>query len=131
MRRDHILRLACGLVVLMLTSCGKEPPVINFGGAWNSAQWGTMKLVQTGDHVAGKFDYQGGRIDGMVSGNKLTFKWWQNIAPGELYIAAGKKDRGDGYFVLAGDKNSFEGKWRFEGDEKWRDVWSALRKPGK
>jgi hypothetical protein len=130
MRKRHLLPIICGLAALMLTSCGKEPPVINFGGSWNSAQWGAMRVVQTGDHVAGTYEYQDGRIEGTVSENKLTFSWWQNVPPGASFDAAGKKDRGNGYLILANNKNSFEGQWRFDGDTQWRDVWSALRKKG-
>ncbi|MDA0321251.1 MAG: hypothetical protein O2923_00835 [Verrucomicrobia bacterium] len=118
------------LAVLLLAGCGKDKASKNFSGTWDSAQWGVMALVQSGTVVSGQWEYQNGRLQGNIVDGKLTFKWWQNVEPGAPYEDAANADRGDGYFILAADAQSFAGKWRLHGRDRWNDDWDAIRALG-
>lgn len=113
---------------LFLVGCSaKEKKSNNFSGTWESAQWGVMTLQQSGTRVVGQWEYQNGRLEGDVADGKLTFKWWQNVERGTPYDSAPVADRGDGYFVLSADAESFTGKWRLHGWKAWKDDWDAIR----
>jgi len=119
------------VAVLLLAGCGgRDKASKNFSGAWDSAQWGAMVLEQSGAVVSGQWEYQNGQLQGNVVDGKLTFKWWQNVEPSAPYEDAANADRGDGYFILATDAQSFAGKWRLHGREIWNDDWDAIRSPG-
>ncbi len=57
-------------------------------------------------------------MDGIVSGNKLVFRYTESDSVGE------------GWFELAPNGQSFAGKWRRQGEDSWGD-WSAERRTGR
>jgi hypothetical protein len=82
-----------------------------FDGLWEST-YGQMVLTQKGEDVTGT--YPGGRVQGKVKKNKLTF------------IYAEAEVVGEGWFELAPDGKSFTGKWREKGVEEWAS-WDGTR----
>src|SRR5437588_11169064 len=81
-----------------------------FAGNWLST-FGPMTLAQSGATVRGSYAMGPGktcRIQGKVKdGGRLTFTYREPEAAGE------------GWFELAPDGQSFAGKWREEGAERW------------
>ena len=91
----------------------------NWTGTWDT-NWNTMVLVQTGEQVVGTYDYEGGRIVGVVSGNTLRGTWLQ--APSYILPDGG----GDFEFTISSDCSSFTGNWRYGSTGDWEpDVWTG------
>jgi hypothetical protein len=92
----------------------KEPQT-TFAGTW-ATTYGLMTLEQKEKVVTGHYVFGGGKaiIEGTVEKNKLTFTYAE---------PAGAK--GEGWFELANDGQSFAGKWR-EGDGAWLK-WEGKR----
>jgi hypothetical protein len=88
------------------------PP--DFGGVWETS-YGRMRLVQRGDAVEGIYAYTGeSTLTGKAAKGRLTFQYREPAAAGE------------GWFELAADGNSFQGRWKAQGSEKWAD-WTGKR----
>ena len=89
-------------------------PVLTFEGLWETS-YGRMRLSQTGAKVSGEYSYSAlSTIDGEVEGDRLTFKYSEGETGGE------------GWYELAEDGESFEGKWREDGAERW-SRWKGTR----
>ena len=103
------------LWLLFLAAPALATEVADFTGDW-SATYGPLKLKQTGTHVVGSYDMSGtiGLVEGDVAGRRLTFTYREPNAAGE------------GWFELAGDGASFDGRWRAEGDTGW-SRWTGER----
>src|SRR5690554_8116161 len=105
-KRLVISLLSLLLLGLMLGACSTAAPMPqpqpmpagqDFTGVWYSPQFEHMNLRQTGDRVAGVYTYRtGGRIEGTVDGNLLTFTW---VEPGDKQRAP-RKMHGDGHLRL-------------------------------
>ncbi len=108
------IRVTC-LVLLVLGAWAQAAEPADFSGTW-SATYGPLKLKQTGTHVVGSYDMDGkiGLVEGTVTGRRLTFTYREPNAAGE------------GWFELAGDGESFDGRWREAGDTSW-SRWTGAR----
>ncbi len=95
-------------------------PTCSWTGSWET-NWGRMDLQQSGDNVTGTYARQSGRMTGRVSGNVLTGQWSE--AP--TYKAP--KDEGDYEFAMQTGCNSFDGRWRYTGESRWRP-WTGRRR---
>ncbi len=108
------------LVALVLTSPATaqelevaEPP-LTFEGLWETS-YGRMRLSQEDSTVSGEYSYTAvSSVSGTVEESRLTFEY----SEGET--------KGEGWFELAEDGESFEGKWRKEGGERW-SRWKGTR----
>jgi internalin A len=87
----------------------------NWTGTWNT-NWNTMVLVQTGGQVTGTYEYEGGRIVGVVSGNTLRGTWLEapSYSPPD--------DGGDFEFTISSDCSSFTGNWRYGSTGDWEEA---------
>lgn len=131
-----LLSLLC--LGLVLGACSTAPPMPtsqpmptgkNFTGVWYSPQFEHMNLRQTGDRVAGIYTYQnGGRIEGTVDGNMLTFTW---VEPGDK-TRARREMNGRGYLQLVkatDGKHDYKlvGEWGYgeniQGGGPWKATW--------
>ncbi len=92
----------------------------NWSGTWDT-EWDTMVLVQTGNNVTGTYEYQGGHINGTVSGNKLTGTW------SESPTYSPPDDAGDVELTISVDCNSITGQWRYGTTGGWNGSWSGTR----
>jgi hypothetical protein len=113
-----ILTLALVTLVFTPTAISQEAEapesVPTYEGLWETS-YGRMRLVQTGAKVSGEYSYSAlSTIDGEVEGNRLTFKYSEGETGGE------------GWYELAEDGESFEGKWREDGAERWKR-WKGTR----
>lgn len=121
---------------LLLSACSTVEPMPeaqpmpadqNFTGVWYSPQFEHMNLRQTGDRVAGVYTYRsGGRIEGTVDGNILTFTW---VEPGDKQRAR-RKMNGSAYLQLVEtpDENhdyALKGEWGYEEDLRGGGPWEA------
>ena len=90
-------------------------------GTWETEQWGTMQLVQEGNRVTGEYDWDGGKIDGMINGNMLTDTWSEepSYKPPD--------DAGDFKFSLSEDGTSFTGQWRYGSTGDWQGSWNGKK----
>jgi hypothetical protein len=79
-------------------------------------------LVQRGDQVWGYYvpnrPNRSGRLQGTLKGNRLEYFWWEN------------KENGQGYFELADDGLSMEGKWHYDFAKGWGGQWGLTRTVG-
>ena len=86
-----------------------------FEGIWDSS-FGLLRLVQeTGDRVVGFYEGAGpSTIEGRLENARLGFRYRES------------RTQGEGYFELAPDAASFQGKWRADGAEEWA-AWQGRR----
>lgn len=89
-------------------------PLPSFEGLWETS-YGRMRLAQTETKVSGEYSYSAlSTIDGEVEGSRLSFKYSEGETGGE------------GWYELAEDGETFEGKWREDGAERW-SRWKGTR----
>jgi hypothetical protein len=98
-------------------------PAPNFTGSWDTGRWGTMTLQQDGTQVFGNYSYADGVIEGNVApdvGGTFTLRYrWRNQSGGS---------NGVGYFTLAADAKSFEGRWtQGENLNGGGQIWNGVR----
>ncbi len=79
-----------------------------WSGKWQSTEFGTLTLVQAGDEVTGSYLRRDGKLSGTITGNTLEGRWQEELAEGEFV------------FSLSEDGQSFDTRWRLEGDEGWK-----------
>ncbi len=100
----------------------EDPITADFSGSWYS-YWGSnpdarvpMNLVQNGVEVVGSYEYQGGRIEGTVTGNVLSGTWSQT-------------NGSNGYVELTLNDNGtqFSGRWRYPEQDWVVDPWNGYR----
>jgi hypothetical protein len=130
-------------ILLLSTGCGAEPtdtaqpspiPRVNadgefdLRGAWRG-DFGPVELQQEGNRVWGTYEFKEGQLEGTLEGNRLEFRWWEGAA-GQPYDGAAENQRGDGYFIVAEDGRSLEGKWRIEGEETLDGEWTLFESTG-
>lgn len=96
-----------------VTSSAYASTFDSFAGHWQTT-FGAMTLEQEDDRVRGTYAFDGGRIEGTVTGDTLRFEYAENRASGE------------GEWTLAPGGRAFEGKWRVKGSEEWRP-WAGER----
>ena len=103
MHRWMVLFLA-----LLPASLAPAAEPADFSGTWSST-YGPLTLRQTGDRVVGQYQLEetSGLVEGTVDGRKLTFTYRESNASGE------------GWFELAADGSSFDGRWREKGKTEW------------
>lgn len=103
---------------------GPKPSGANFEGVWFSPQFEHMYLRQSGEKVTGVYAYKtGGRIEGRVDGNLLTFKW---IDPGDKQKAQ-RDMNGHGYLKLVREDGELmlKGEWGYDEEYRGAGPWSA------
>jgi len=105
---------AAELVALQATA-GDDPGAASFEGVWDT-RYGPLRLSLDGERASGLYATNEGRIEGTLSGDRLEFRYSERDASGE------------GWFRLRPDGRGFEGRWRAEGETRWRD-WSGERRP--
>jgi hypothetical protein len=85
-----------------------------------SGTWKTnlvdLHLTQSGNAVSGTYDYEGGKLEGTITGNRLDYTWDQ---------ANGKKGRG--YFIIADDGNSLSGSYGYNDDDTNGGEWKGTK----
>ena len=94
------------------------PVSCSWNGTWDT-EWGIMVLVKTGDHVVGNYTYQGGYIEGIVSGNTLTGTW------SELPTYFPPDDGGSVVLTISNDCHSITGQWRYGFTGGCNGSWSG------
>jgi hypothetical protein len=114
-RRFAVKRPLLLLVVLVSAGAARAQAPKTFAGTWETT-YGRMTLTQQGKKVEGFYLLDGQRcpLRGQVEKKRLTFTYEEPDVKGE------------GWFELAADGNSFAGKWRARGDSPWGD-WKGER----
>lgn len=100
------------LALLLAAPPAGAAEAADFSGGW-STTFGEMTLEQAGARVTGHYEMGGVPclVDGTVAGRRLTFTYREPSVTGE------------GWFELAPDGASFDGRWR----EKGAGTWSRWR----
>jgi hypothetical protein len=91
------------------TCASSSQPSVSFAGEWRTT-FGVMTLMQSGEAIRG--EYGGpphGTLEGKLEGRRFTFTYNEADAAGE------------GWFELAGDGQTFKGRWREKGAAQWSD----------
>ncbi|MGE0712574.1 MAG: hypothetical protein AB7N76_20335 [Planctomycetota bacterium] len=117
LRAPLLLLLLCAAPV----AAQEAPPAVRqetgFPGHWETT-FGELVLTQDGVLLRGSYG-QGGAasLRGTLEGEKLSFRYEET------------GERGQGWFELAADGQSFAGQWRADGGEEWK-AWTGKRLPG-
>lgn len=131
--RTGVLVVMAIAICLVLSACSTAPGVPtaqpmpqggNFSGLWYSPQFEHMYLLQSGDTVRGVYAYrEGGRLEGTVQGDLLTFEWTD---PGSRQHAR-RAMVGHGYLKLIkdGDTMRLVGEWGHEKAYRGAGPWEA------
>lgn len=83
-------------------------------GIWETS-FGRMRLIQEADRIHGFYDGAGpARIEGRIQGKRLVFRYFE------------PQVRGEGWFQLDEDAQSFTGAWHPDGATGWGD-WIGRR----
>jgi hypothetical protein len=88
------------------TPVAPPPSSCQFTGTWDT-DFGDLNLTQSGSWLSGSYSYEGGRIEGIVSGNTATGTW------SEAPSYQPPNDAGDFTFTLLPGCSSFNGQWRY------------------
>jgi hypothetical protein len=93
-----------------------KKPAVTFAGSWETS-FGLMTLKPEGDLIKGHYLFGAAKatIEGKVVKNKLTFTYEEPTGV-----------KGEGWFELADDGQSFAGEWRDGPDRPWRK-WLGKR----
>lgn len=103
-------------------------PNCSWTGIWQTGQYGTLALVQTGSQVSGMYSYSDGRsgnlvqgtLLGMVQGSTLSGSWRQS----PTYAG---QDTGSFLFTAAPSCTAFLGQWRYSTTPagSWDGPWNG------
>lgn len=85
----------------------KHTETLNVTGEWNT-NFNKMILQQTGYNVSGEFDYNNGKIIGLIHENTMTGTWYQDVNSDGTYESVGKL-----VFKFSLYGNSFQGTWGY------------------
>jgi len=114
------------LASLTLACAGASPcpdgpePGVDFTGEWDT-QWGLVRLEQRAHAATGTYTYLSddrpitGRLEGVVSGRHLRFRWSE------------RDEGGFGWFAMTADGQSFVGEWWPDGGGETH-VWNGVRR---
>jgi hypothetical protein len=109
-------------VIRLIKIKGSPPPLpCKWTGRWDTADWGEIELQQSDDLVTGSFLSGEGKIEGTVSGDKLTGTW------SEAPTYSPPRHAGDLELIMSKDCNSFSGNWRFGTSGDWFGEWNGMR----
>ncbi len=103
-----ILLLSFLLIVSNISFLNNEKEVqadCTWTGTWETS-WGKMYLIQKGDKITGNYEYDKGKIEGIISGNILSGTWAESPSYSLPY------DAGEIEFTISSDCKTFTGKWR-------------------
>jgi hypothetical protein len=107
---------------------GAMPEGGEFGGVWNSPQYGRMDMVQTGSTIVGEYtkNERSGRLEGTAQGDLMRFTWTERR---ELVAGVPRVNRGRGYFRIVKDAEGFKllGEWGHDDSETGGGPWNAVR----
>ena len=85
-----------------------------------SGTWKTnavdLHLTQSGNAVSDTYDYEGGKLAGTITGNRLDYTWNQTN---------GKKGRG--YFIISDDWNSMSGSYGYNDNDTNGGEWKGTK----
>jgi hypothetical protein len=105
----------------------RAPVRLNITGVWHSPGYGLMVLQHKGRRITGTYEHDNGQLDGILEGDRITFKWWEQVDEGKPYDMAKPDHRGQGYFTVSPDSRTFSGMWKYEGSAGWNGAWSAVK----
>jgi hypothetical protein len=118
---------------------GPMPANQTFTGVYRSPQIGDIELVQTGDAVVGRYEYDRGschvvaRIEGNATGNLLRFTWREDHRPcGRIAPVVGRA-----FFLYhveeTGDiqRGRLFGRWGYGEDDQEGGSWTAFKIAGR
>ena len=96
---------------------GKASPNVSkdLSGTWKTNVV-DLHLTQSGNAVSGTYDYEGGKLEGTIIGNRLDYTWNQTN---------GKKGRG--YFIISDDWNSMSGSYGYNDDDANGGEWKGTK----
>ena len=131
------IALAAGLGLGLLLGCGGTqkptagplPKGATFYGVWQSPQYGSMHLCQSGRQAIGDYvkNERAGRIQGEVDGDLLVFQWEDRR---ELVQGKPQHRRGKGYFRIDigedGDQY-LRGEWGMDDAMTGGGPWNAVK----
>ena len=130
-------QIALALLLGLLVGCGGSqkpkagplPEGATFYGVWQSPQYGSMHLCQSGRQVVGDYvkNERAGRIQGDIDGDLLVFQWEDRR---ELVQGKPQIRRGKGYFRIEigedGDQY-LRGAWGLDDAISGGGPWNAVK----
>jgi hypothetical protein len=130
-------QIALAMLLGMMLGCGGSqkpsagalPQGATFYGVWQSPQYGSMHLCQSGKQVIGDYvkNERAGRIQGDIDGDLLIFQWEDRR---ELVQGKPQVRRGKGYFRIEigedGDQY-LKGEWGMGDEISGGGPWNAVK----
>ncbi len=111
------------IMMYSLLSCTLEKDNTAIPGGNLTGNWKTnlvsLTLTQSGNSISGSYNYKGGKIKGILSGNRLEYTWTQTD---------GKK--GKGYFIISKDWQSIAGTYGYNDDDSGGGEWKGTKVGG-
>lgn len=120
---------ALGCAGAQMPDAGPLPQGATFYGVWQSPQYGSMHICQSGSQVIGDYSKheRSGRIQGNLEGDLMTFQWEDKR---ELIAGHPKTKRGHGYFRIEigedGDQY-LKGEWGLDEAYTGGGPWNAVK----
>lgn len=111
-----------GKKVIIESKIIKLPPTIDTTGTWIT-NFKKMNLKQTGFNVSGDYEYNKGKILGVIFGDTMTGTWYQDINNDGNYETVGKF-----IFNFSSDGTSFKGTWGYEDSFSNGGLWEGTRR---
>lgn len=118
---------------------GPMPENGSFTGVYRSPQIGDVEMVQTGNAVVGRYEYDRGschvtaRFEGTAEGNLLRLRWTENHRPcGRIAPVVGRA-----YFLYmietTGDlqRGRIFGRWGYDNDDQQGGPWLGFKLPNR
>jgi len=99
----------------------KPPPTIDTTGAWNT-NFNKMSLRQTGFNVSGEYDFNNGKLLGVIFGDTMTGTWYQDVDKDGNYETSGKFN-----FVFSRDGTTFKGNWGYGNSFSNGGLWNGTK----
>jgi hypothetical protein len=109
-------------------TAGWDAAPVDFSGRWHAVDPNanyTLDLQQTEHRVTGSYDLQGGKVHGVVEGNKVTL-YWQQVK---------NRRGGTATLTLSGDGQTMSGPWSYDPELfssglTGGGTWTFKRRPG-
>jgi hypothetical protein len=116
---------------------GAMPQGFAWTGVYQSPQIGQIDLVENGDAIIGRYEYDRGschvvaRIEGTRTGNLMRFRWTEDHRPcGRIEPVTGH-----GYFLFWTDTDNargrMDGEWGYGEEDRGNGHWSGFQLRGR
>lgn len=99
----------------------KPTLTIDTTGTWDT-NFNRMNLLQTGFNVSGEYEFNDGKLVGVIFGDTMTGTWYEDEDKDGNYELIGKFN-----FVFSSDVSSFKGNWGYGNSFTNGGLWNGIK----